>query len=224
MEIYYNVPQGGKVTDKQWHSYRDDNERMEGALLDAALLCRLEKDDDNDDNDDDYGPPSPLMDRYMVDALQHINPPHLPQVGGWQPQHMDHLPSNGDSGSDSDSEEEEEKEEDTREVVCCLQQQVHWLGSRVERLEAECVVGRTAPLQPGGRPLTQQMDYLAFNGTAQAQENDQMDSIAYIKNVIYNNLNQNFKYFLHSKTRNITKFYCTSMVNSIIDPSKLPNI
>ena len=193
MEIYYNVPQGGKVTDEQRHSYRDDDERREIAEMDTALFLRLEKDfNDNDDDDDDCRPPPPLMDRYMADALQHINCPHLPQAGGRQPQRMDHLPSNGDSGIGSDSEEEEEKEEVTREVVRRLQQQVHRLGSRVQRLEAECDVGRTAPLQLGGRPLTQQMDYLAFNGTAQAQENDQMDSIAYVKNIIYNNRNKNF--------------------------------
>ena len=46
---------------------------------------------------------------------------------------MDYLPFDGDS----DSEEEEEKEEDTREVVRCLQQQVHRLESRVYCLEAE---------------------------------------------------------------------------------------
>ena len=76
------------------------------------------------------------------------------------------------SGSDNDSEEEEEKEEDTREVVCRLQQQVHRLGSRVKRLEEERDVGRTTPLQPGGQPPPQQMNYLAFNRTAQAQENE----------------------------------------------------
>ena len=35
MEIYYNVPQGSKVTDKQQHSYRDDDERMDWYLTDA---------------------------------------------------------------------------------------------------------------------------------------------------------------------------------------------
>ena len=60
MEIYYNVPQGGKVTDKQRQSYRDDDERMEGVLLDAAVLHRLlnsnnEKDDNDDNNDSSIG-------------------------------------------------------------------------------------------------------------------------------------------------------------------------
>ena len=94
MEIYYNVPQEGKVTDKQQHSNRDDDKRMN---------------------------------RYLADALQHINRPHKPQMGGRQLQQMDYLPFDGDS----DCEEEEEKEEDTREVVRRFQQQVHRLESRV---------------------------------------------------------------------------------------------
>mmetsp|Transcript_23814 Transcript_23814/g.24070 ORF Transcript_23814/g.24070 Transcript_23814/m.24070 type:complete len:125 (+) Transcript_23814:170-544(+) len=53
MEIYYNVPQGGKVTDKQRQSYRDDDERMENALLDAVMLHRLlNSNNEKDDNDD----------------------------------------------------------------------------------------------------------------------------------------------------------------------------
>ena len=53
MEIYYNVPQGGKVTDKQRQSYRDDDERMEDVLLNAAVLHRLlNSNNEKDDNDD----------------------------------------------------------------------------------------------------------------------------------------------------------------------------
>ena len=104
MEIYYNVPQGGKVTDKQRQSYRDDDERMENALLDAAMLHRLLNSNNEKDDNDDYGPPTPLKGQYMADALQHINRPHIPQTGGWQLQQMDYLPFDGDS----DSEEEEE--------------------------------------------------------------------------------------------------------------------
>jgi len=108
MEIYYNVPQGGKVTDKQRQSYRDNDERMEDVLLDAAVLHRLLNSNNEKDDNDDYGPPTPLMDRYMADALQHINQPNIPRTGGRQLQRMDYLPFDGDS----DSEEEEEKEKD----------------------------------------------------------------------------------------------------------------
>ena len=52
MEIYYNVPQGGKVTDKQRQSYRDDDERMKDALLNAAMLHRL-LDSNNEKKDND---------------------------------------------------------------------------------------------------------------------------------------------------------------------------
>ena len=41
MESYYYVPQGGKVTDNQRHSYRDDDERRETAEMDTALLNRF---------------------------------------------------------------------------------------------------------------------------------------------------------------------------------------
>ena len=59
MEIYYNVPQGDKVTDKQRHSYHDNDERIEDALLNAVLLHRLlnSNNEEEDEDDDDYGPP-----------------------------------------------------------------------------------------------------------------------------------------------------------------------
>ena len=84
MESHYNISQGGKVTDKQQHSYRDDDERMEDSLLDAAMLHRLLNSNNEKDDNDDYGPPTPLMGRYMADALQHINWPRIPQIGGQQ--------------------------------------------------------------------------------------------------------------------------------------------
>ena len=41
------------MTDKQRQSYRDDDERMEGVLLDAAVLHRLlNSNNEKDDNDD----------------------------------------------------------------------------------------------------------------------------------------------------------------------------
>ena len=41
------------MTDKQRQSYRDDDERMENALLDAAMLHRLlNSNNEKDDTDD----------------------------------------------------------------------------------------------------------------------------------------------------------------------------